>query len=191
MRVKKTFMRACAAVGAAVVAAPAAAASLDYTVREDMRDVAAVDPAVPEDPFHARCDGDADGPALRVTVRGILMDEGNVRVQLYNHVPEEFLAKGKSLMRVTTPVRGADTPVVVCLPLKGPGTYAILAYHDRDADNKADALKEGFAISNNPRLKLRKPRHDEAAFEAGEGVTDVDITLQYLLQRSSRNKSRR
>ena len=65
----------------------------------------------------------------------------------------------------------------------GAGTYAVALYHDIDGNRKLARKwnflpKEPFGLSNNPKLKLRKPRHREAAFEAGPLGADVTVNLR-------------
>ena len=38
---------------------------------------------------------DANSARMLITLKGIHSDEGNIRVQVYNNNPDEFLAKGK------------------------------------------------------------------------------------------------
>ena len=70
------------------------------------------------------------------------------------------------------PRRGATN---VTLEAPGAGTYAIVIYHDENANTDMDTTfigypTEGFGFSNNPKLFLAPPSHDEAAFEVAEAT---------------------
>ena len=130
--------------------------------------------------FAARCDVTGSLPAVRLKIHDLRDDKGSIRVQLYNDDPEAFLAKGTKLLRIEVPAPTDGENADICIPLETAGTYAIFVMHDRDGDGKADVFSEGFGISNNPKLKLRKPRHDEAAFNIGDEILDMDINMQYF-----------
>lgn len=123
---------------------------------------------------------DANVPQIRVTVNGVEA-YGILTVEVYNDDKRNFLSKEGRLRRARVAAEnGAQT---VCIGVSGAGTYAVASYHDQDGDRKLDRKwnflpKEPFALSNDPKLKLRKPRHTEAAFEAGELGADIDITLR-------------
>ncbi|MEO9971612.1 MAG: DUF2141 domain-containing protein [Hyphomonadaceae bacterium] len=106
---------------------------------------------------------------------------GALVVELYNDDADNFLSKEARLRRIRIPA--TDGPMSMCLTLGSTGTYALAGYHDKDADRKLDRKwnflpKEPFALSLNRRLKLRKPRLEEAAFEVGEDGIDLDLNLR-------------
>jgi len=106
---------------------------------------------------------------------------GALVVELYNDDADNFLSKEARLRRVRIPA--TDGPMQVCFTLGETGTYALAGYHDQDSDRKLDRKwnflpKEPFALSLNQRLKLRKPRLEEAAFEVGDGGIDLDLNLR-------------
>ena len=142
---------------------------------------ASVRPAadITRDPY-APCPKDGQGAFLFVTVTGITNSEGNVRVQVYSDKPDEFLASGKKVTRVDVPTNGDDTQV--CVPLPRPGKYAVAVMHDRNANGRADIFSEGFGFSNNPKLGLGPPDHEEVVLEVAEGITDLDVSLTYVFQ---------
>lgn len=142
---------------------------------------ASVRPAtdITRDPY-APCPEDGSGAFLYVTVTGLTNDEGNVRVQVYSDKPDEFLASGKKVTRVDVPTNGDGTQV--CVPLPQPGKYAVAVMHDRNANGRADIFSEGFGFSNNPKLVLGPPDHEEVVTMADEGVTELDISLTYVFQ---------
>jgi len=123
---------------------------------------------------------DATVPQIRVTVNGI-EGYGILLVEVYGDDSRNFLSSKGRLRRVR--VAAEDGPQTVCIGVDGPGTYAVASYHDQDGDRQLDKKwnrlpKEPFALSNDPKLKLRKPRLNEAAFEAGDLGADIEITLR-------------
>ena len=122
----------------------------------------------------------ADVPQVRVTVNGVRAF-GILTVEVYGDDKKNFLSKEGRLRR--TRVAAGNSPQTVCVNVDGAGTYAVAAYHDLNADRKLGRKwnflpKEPFALSNDPKLKLRKPRHHEAAFEAGALGADITVNLR-------------
>lgn len=119
-------------------------------------------------------------PQIRVSVNGV-ESYGILTVEIYNDDEENFLSREGRLRRVR--VAAQTGPQKVCVNVSGAGTYALAAYHDQDGDRQLGRKwnflpKEPFALSNDPRLKLRKPRHREAAFQAGALGADIEVTLR-------------
>jgi uncharacterized protein (DUF2141 family) len=131
------------------------------------------------------CLDGAEGPAALVHVTGFKDRTGNLRVELYPAVEGDFLAsrtklesEGKVFQRIDNPTpQQGDADVCVVLP--GPGPFAIAVLHDRNASGKLDAFSDGFGFPNNPRLGYGKPAASEATFNAGAGVTRLNIVLNY------------
>ena len=123
---------------------------------------------------------DASVPQIRVTVNGV-SQVGILTVEVYNDDTKNFLSSEGRIKRAR--VAAQDGSQTVCINVPGAGTYAVASYHDIDADRKLDRKwnflpKEPFALSNDPKLKLRKPRHREAAFTAGDLGQDVTVNLR-------------
>ena len=126
---------------------------------------------------------DACDPALlqiRTEVHNVEAG-GALVVELYSDDADNFLSKDARLRRIRVPA--TDGPMAICMTLETVGTYALASYHDRDADRKLDRKwnmlpKEPFALSLNRRLKLRKPRLEEASFEVGEDGIDLELNLR-------------
>ncbi|MEM9669527.1 MAG: DUF2141 domain-containing protein [Pseudomonadota bacterium] len=121
-------------------------------------------------------------PQIRVTVNGV-EPYGILLVEIYRNDPKNFLSSKGRIARAR--VAAEIGPQTVCLNIDGPGMYAVASYHDRDGDRKLDKKwnrlpKEPFALSTNPKLKLRKPRFREAAFEAGELGADIKLDLRRI-----------
>ena len=65
----------------------------------------------------------------------------------------------------------------MCVALPGPGRYAVGVLHDRNGDGKLNPFRDGFGVSNNPRLGLSKPNVAKVGFDAGVGVTSLVIKV--------------
>src|SRR3546814_20812551 len=70
--------------------------------------------------------------AARVHVDGFKDRVGNLRVQAYGSDTSEFLDSGKKIVRIEGKV-SPDGKMSVCVPLPGPGTYALVGMHERNA----------------------------------------------------------
>jgi uncharacterized protein (DUF2141 family) len=106
--------------------------------------------------------------------------QGILAVELYEENEPDFLTSRARLHRIRVPAEeGQQT---VCFDIPAPGVYAVATYHDLDADRHFDRRlflpAEPFGLSNNPRLRLRKPRFEEAAFTVGEEGASVTIALR-------------
>ena len=143
---------------------------------------------ISSDPY-ADCPVGDDGAYVQLTVTGLKDAEGNVRVQVYNDKAEEFLGKGKKLSRIDVRARLDETEVCVGLP--GPGRYALIVMHDRNANGRADFLTEGFGFSNNPKLGFGPPDHADVVIPVDRGVKEMQIELTYIFQLDDKRRERR
>ncbi|UTW56614.1 DUF2141 domain-containing protein [Kordiimonas sp. SCSIO 12610] len=132
--------------------------------------------------------GDNNASVL-VHVENIATIEGNLRAQLYTDKEEDFLEKGKKLVRVEVPV-SADAQSV-CVPLPSTGNFSLVILHDKNANGKADFFSEGFGFSNNPKLRFGPPDVEDATFAAKEGITQMTVNLQYILGTDDAKKKKR
>lgn len=124
------------------------------------------------------CAPGAAGPAARVTVHGFKDRKGQLRIAIYPATDADFLASGRYLQRLDTPMT-PDGEMTVCAPVSAAGDVVVVALHDRDANGKLHPFRDGAGFSRNPRLGLSKPRI-EAVQVRLEGVTPLRIELNYL-----------
>lgn len=124
------------------------------------------------------CRPGAEGSAALVTVAGFKDRAGRLRVQNYRGGKADYLVEGRYLHREEMPVTAAGE-MTVCLPLPGPGDYAIIALHDRDSNGRLSIWSDGIGFSRNPRLGLAKPAASQVLISFGPGVTPVRIVLNY------------
>jgi uncharacterized protein (DUF2141 family) len=126
----------------------------------------------------AACRPGAGGAAALVTVHGFKDRQGQLRIQNYTGIKGEFLESGKYLRRHDVPMDPAGD-MTVCLQLPGPGSYVIVALHDRDKNGKLSVWSDGIGFTGNPRLRLAKPSPAETVIPFGAGVTPVRIVMNY------------
>ncbi|MGZ3250488.1 MAG: DUF2141 domain-containing protein [Croceibacterium sp.] len=127
----------------------------------------------------AACRG--SGPAVKVQIDGLTPAKGIVRVQLYRGTAADWLKKGRWLNRIEVPAHGREA--TVCMPVPGPGKYAIAVRHDVNGNGETDPRTDGGGMSNNPAISifnLGRPGVEKAAFSVGGGVRSVMIEMRYF-----------
>lgn len=130
-------------------------------------------------PYEAGDECNPNISQVRVTVDGVGYG-GILTVGLYDD-PNHFLVKQGRKRRIRIPA--TDEQHTVCFNLDQHGTYAVAAYHDKDANRKLKRRwnllpGEPFGLSNNPEPVLGFPKFSDSAF-ATEGLgTDIIIKLR-------------
>ena len=142
-----------------------------------------------ESDLATRCAADQGQAVISVLVENIRVLEGNVRAQVYSNNPDDFLGKGKKLVRIDTPVTAHEQ--ILCVPMPAPGEYALVIMHDKNANGKADFFSEGFGFSRNPALNLAPPDHDEVVITAPEGISEQNVRLKYMFGSDDKKKEKR
>lgn len=122
------------------------------------------------------------GTAVELRITGLRSARGNLFVRAYHARGEDWLRAKRYLIRVDAVPRAGS--VTVCVPLPGPGRYAIAAHHDADGDREMDVSSDGAAMSNNPEVRTflgipRPPAVEKAAFTAAAGVNRLTIAMRY------------
>ena len=136
--------------------------------------------AAPPDNISATC---AEGPfPILVHVEDLRNNHGTIKAKLYGDNPDEFLVTGKKLNARRVPVNGHSTSLCLYAPV--PGMYAIVVHHDENGNRKLDQNfigipTEGVGFSNNPKLFLAPPSHDEVEFPVTNGGSHINIRMQY------------
>ena len=142
--------------------------------------------ALPETAFRHKIDNDlsrcaSSHSAVKVQISGITPSQGTLRVQLYPGTAADWLKSGRWLNRIEVPARGSTA--TVCMPVPGPGTYAIAVRHDVNGNGATDLRTDGGGMSNNPSiniLNLGKPSYDKTAFKVGSEVKSITIQMRYF-----------
>jgi len=128
--------------------------------------------------LHASADG-AEGMSLTVKVEGVRGAKGNIRAVLYAD-PKTFRKEAQAVAVIQT----AAIPGEVSLswPDVKPGKYAVVVYHDEDANGELNRRfgmfpTEGYGLSNNPKVS-GPPPFEPSAFEVS-GATEITVELHY------------
>ena len=126
----------------------------------------------------------ADPPAgaLVLRVENIADREGSIRIAVYDRA-EVFLNEAESIRGLVAPVTPEATQEIVLSGLPF-GRYAVAIHHDCNDNGKMDTNlfgipKEPYAFSNNPEVKWRPPRFEEAVFEFKEDGQGERVVLEY------------
>ena len=119
----------------------------------------------------------AGKPSVLVHVAGFKQARGRVKLSLYGS--DHWLSKEGRIAKVKLPVTGRAMDV--CMPVPGPGRYAVAVHHDFNVNGERDR-QDGGGYSRNPRVSLLnpKPAFSKAAFTVGSGPARVGVTLLYI-----------
>ncbi len=115
---------------------------------------------------------------IRVTLHNIT-PVGLMKLELFGE--HNFMKSKGKLRRIRVPAE--DGPQTVCINLPSTGRYAVVGYHDKNADRKLKKAwnfkpLEPYGLSNNPDIKaLRLPKFSETGFDVPLEGVDIDITL--------------
>ena len=131
-------------------------------------------------------DACVNGPSIRAEIVGMKDRVGSLKLELFPATQQDFLrddrdlrAEGKVFHRVWVPTP-QNGPVVICMRVPHPGTYAILFTHDRDGKNKFNFWSDGAGVPGNQKLGRSQPKLANAQITVGAGVTSIVIRAQYL-----------
>ncbi|HXG81464.1 MAG TPA: DUF2141 domain-containing protein [Sphingomicrobium sp.] len=121
----------------------------------------------------------AGKPSVLVHLQGFKQPTGRVKVSLYGADSSRWLVKSGRISKVKVPVTGRSMDI--CLPVPGPGRYAVAVHHDLNTNGERDR-QDGGGYSRNPKVSLfnPKPAFSKAAFTVGDGPTRVGVTLLYI-----------
>jgi len=133
-----------------------------------------------------RCRPGESGPALLVEATGMKDRAGNMKLEIYPSNEKDFLADdnvlvaaGKIFRRVEVPVPQSG-PVVLCVRIPGPGTYAVSVLHDRNTDRRFNWKIDGIGFSGNPKLGWSKPNYRRSSVHVSSGgVSKIQVTMNY------------
>ena len=133
-----------------------------------------------------RCRPDESGPALLVEATGMKDRSGQMKLEIYPGNDEDFLADdnvlvaaGKTFRRVEVPTPQSG-PVVLCVRIPGPGTYAVSVLHDRNADRRFQWKIDGIGFSANPKLGWSKPKaKNSRVIVNGGGISKISVVMNY------------
>lgn len=120
--------------------------------------------------------------SIRVVVTDMESTGGMVGVALFTS-DKGFPDKPEKAMRSTVRRAGSDQCEFIFEGVPC-GTYAVSVLHDENGNGKMDKTfigipKEGFGVSNNPRIKYGPPSFDDARFDLGEAV-ELSVAMNYF-----------
>ncbi len=128
---------------------------------------------------HVSCNGAPN--EIRVTVKNVKKSAGLVTAELYRNDPDGFLNKKGREFRVRYAARAPATQFCVTAP--APGQWAIVVYHDENANQKFDKNAFGlpaepYGVSQNPKIRLAPPPISEVLFDVADAGASVDVRLK-------------
>jgi uncharacterized protein (DUF2141 family) len=128
---------------------------------------------------HVSCKGAPN--EIRVTIKNVKQSAGLLTAELYRNEPEHFLKKAGREFRVRFAARAPLTQFCVTAPAAG--KYAIVAYHDRNANLKFDKNAFGlpaepYGVSQNPTIRLAPPPIEETLVDVEGAGAAVEIRLK-------------
>jgi len=117
---------------------------------------------------------------LTLIVHGVREATGNLRVGLYLE-PETFRKEEKALQVLAQPAVAGDVKFI--FKDVSAGRYAIMAYHDENADGRLNLRlgmfpTEGYGLSNNPAV-FGPPKFADSAFVFDGTPSSVEVNLNY------------
>ena len=116
------------------------------------------------------------GVDITVTIDNLTSNEGKVMAGLHT---EDTFMKGPGLQNVQSDI--TDGKVTLTFSNVVPGTYAIMAMHDANGNNRMDYQsngmpKESYGMSGND-MTMGPPSFNNAKFTVGE--EDMDFTIRF------------
>lgn len=122
----------------------------------------------------------AQSHTLVVQIAPVKDAQGNIRVGLYQD-PKTFRKEAQAL--AVQQVAAAPGSVEVRFTNLTPGRYAIMAYHDANADGELNRRlgmfpTEGYGLSNNPKV-MGPPQFEASAFSVPVPGDRLTIELHY------------
>lgn len=118
--------------------------------------------------------------SLSVTLTQVRDARGQLRVGLYQD-PKTFRKEAQAFAVQQVPATPGTVQVrFTNLP---PGRYAIMAYHDENADGELNRRlgmfpTEGYGLSNNPKV-MGPPQFEDSAFQVPAAGQAVSIEIRY------------
>lgn len=124
--------------------------------------------------------GTTQAQQLEVQLEGVAHDRGSLRLAVYDRA-EGFRKADQAFTSRELPAQAGRVRVEFDLP---PGQYAILAYHDEDANGELNRRfgmipTEGYGLSNNPRV-MGPPSFADSAFAVDAAAPQtIRIDMRY------------
>lgn len=128
---------------------------------------------------HVSCKGEPREILVRVV--NVKKSVGLMTLELYRSDPDGFLNKRGREFRQRFAAKAPATEV--CIHAPAAGQWALVAYHDENANTKFDKSAFGlpaepYGVSQNPKIRLAPPPIEKALFEVAETGATVEIKLR-------------
>ena len=122
---------------------------------------------------------DAAAGQIDLTMTGFSSDKGMARIVLMQGI-EEYTSVRPATMTASVPIEDGIAHWSQDVP---PGTYAIIAHHDRDANDELNRPVfqlplEPYGYSNGAWTSIGLPTFDDLAFEVGDDVAPQRIPMR-------------
>ncbi len=122
---------------------------------------------------------DAAAGQVDLTMTGFATDNGQARIVLMEGV-EGYTSARPVTLTASVPIKAGQARWTGTV---APGTYAIIAHHDRNANDDLDRPVfqlplEPYGYSNGAWTSMGLPAFDEVAFEVGDGVAPQRIPMR-------------
>ena len=122
---------------------------------------------------------DAAAGQIDLTMTGFVSDQGQARIVLMQGI-EGYASERPVTLTASVPIRNGQAHWVGTVAA---GTYAIIAHHDRNANDDLDRPVfqlplEPYGYSNGAWTSMGLPAFDEVAFEVGAGVAPQRIPMR-------------
>jgi uncharacterized protein (DUF2141 family) len=119
---------------------------------------------------------------VKVSVEGFNSNAGLCRLLVYGTekgFPED---PDLAVLIMSGDIKDKKTEFTFMIPS---GTYAISILHDSNSNEKLDKTwygkpKEGFGISNNPKIRFGPPKFEESSVKFEAGKAELKIKITYL-----------
>lgn len=137
--------------------------------------------ATAQPPAHGHISCKGEPREILVRVVNVKESVGLMTLELYRNDPDGFLNKKGREFRQRF---AAKAPVTeVCIHTPAAGQWAMVAYHDENANTTFDKNAFGFpaepfGVSQNPKIRLAPPPIEKALFEVAETGASVEIRLR-------------
>ena len=129
------------------------------------------------------CSGETpSGTWLNVVASGMRSSRGQLAVTLYTDTPRKFLAHRGAIWVARVNATAGSTSA--CLFLPQTGVYALVLYHDENANQKFDRSgiglpAEGYGFSNNPATFVGLPSFRSVRLNVPRSGLTTRITMKY------------
>jgi uncharacterized protein (DUF2141 family) len=133
----------------------------------------------PAQPRHVTCTGDPNEIVVRI--ENVKESVGLMTAELYRNEPDNFLKKAGRELRIRVAAKAPATEL--CIHAPEPGQYAVVAYHDENANQKFDKTGIGFpaepyGLSQNPKIRFAPPQLEKTLFSVEPTGASVAIKLR-------------